>query len=67
MVLNNEFIVRPRNKSGKQGRGHRQDVLHRPSVRSNETEMYDEKNVEILHFAEKSKLAQLQNWRVRRQ
>ena len=53
MVLNNEFIiiVRPRNKSGKEGRGHHQDDLHRPSVRSNKSKRYDENNVENLHFS----------------
>ncbi len=49
MVLNNEFIVRPRNKSGKERRGHYQDDLHRPSVQSNETKTYDENNVDNLH------------------
>ncbi len=51
MLLEIELIVRPRNKSGKEGRGHHQDDLHRPSDRPTETSGCDENNAQNLHFS----------------
>ncbi len=51
MLLENELIVRPRNKSGKEGRGHHQDDLLRPSDRPSETSGCDENNAQNLHFS----------------